>query len=212
MAAIDVASPVPGFPGAAGSGLNLRMQRLQKLEEAFGSAGRHFEIDLLIAAVLQLMTGSFDLVLVYLLWRRSLQPRRTTGPLEGIVTHLWEHLFEDDLFCMRCCLELMSRSSAVRMSADRFAMESILVERIMQNARRGVIMTLDRVIEDFLGLWCQRSHIPDFIAPWIAKLAYHRNTRRKFGVRLRQVWNLQMGSLRTVTPTEPISGQVKAYI
>ena len=212
MAAIDVASPVPGFPGAAGSGLTLRMQRLQTLEEAFGSAGRHFEIDLVTAALLQLMTGSFDLVLVYLLWRRSLQPRRTTGPFEGIVTHLWEHLFEDDLFCMRCCLELMSRSSAVRMSADRFAMESILVERIMQNARRGVIMTLDRVIEDFLGLWCQRSHIPDFIAPWIAKLAYHRNTRRKFGVRLRQVWNLQMGSLRTVTPTEPISGQVKAYI
>ena len=89
MAAADVASLVAGFTGAAGSALNLRMQRLQKLEEAFGSAGRHFEIDLVIAAVLQLMTGSFDLVLVYLLWRRSLQPRRTTGPLEGIVTCLW---------------------------------------------------------------------------------------------------------------------------
>ena len=188
------------------------MQSMQRLEEAFGSAGHHFQLDLLVAAVLQLMTGSFDLVLVYLLWRRSLRPRHTQGPLEGIVTHVWEHLFEDDLFCMRCCMELMDRSSAVRMSADRFAMESILVERIMQSARRGVVMTLDRAIEEFLGLWCQRSYIPDGAASWIAKLAYHRNTRRKFGVRLRQIWNLQMGSLRLLTPTDPITGQVKAYI
>ena len=89
MAAADVASPVAGFTGAAGSALNLRMQTLQKLEELFGRAGRHFGTDLVIAAVLQLMTGSFDMVLVYLVWRRSLQPRRTTGPQEGIVTCLW---------------------------------------------------------------------------------------------------------------------------
>lgn len=212
MAAVHIASPAQVPPGAAGSGLTLRMHAMQQLQEAFGSPQHHFERDLLVAALLQLMTGSFDLVLVYLVWRRSLQPRRTTGALEGLVTDLWEHLFDDDLFCMRCCLELLCRSSEVRMSADRFAMESILVERIMQSARWGVVMSLDRAIEEFLSLWFQRSHIPDVAAPWLAKLAHHQNARRKFGVRLRQAWNLQMGSLRLVTPTDPSTGQVKAYI
>ena len=73
-------------------------------------------------------------------------------------------------------------------------------------------MTLDRVIEEYLGLWCQRSYIPDGAASWMAKLAYHENTRRKFGVRLRRIWNLQMGSLRVLTPTDPITGQIKACI
>ena len=91
-------------------------------------------------------------------------------------------------------------------------MESIFVQRIMKRNCRGVIMPFDRAIEEYLGLWCLRSHIPHTAAPWIAKLAYHRNTPRKLGVRFRQAWNLHMGSLRMVTPTQPISGQVKAYI
>ena len=209
MAIADPVVPAPLLSVGPDSGLIHRMQHFRELQEAWGCTEHELQRDLLVAALIQLMTGNFDLVLAYLVWRKSLQPRGLGGAIEGIVTVLWPLLFEDDIFCMQCFLELCSRASDVRMAADRFAMESILVERILQSARRGVVMPLNRVIEEFLSLWFQRSHIPDGVESWLARLAYHANTRRKFGVRLRQAWQLHFGSLRVVTPTDPVAGRLK---
>ena len=210
MAAVGVAAALPLLHGGADGNMLQRTQCLQELQQACGCSQHHLEHDLLVASLIQLMTGNFDLVLAYLLWKKSKQSSRTSSGIEDIIRSLWLHLFDDETFCMRCCVELLDGPSRVRAEADRFAMESIIVERIMQSARRGVAMPLGQVIDEFLGLWFRRTTISAVLELWIVRLAYHRNTRRKFGVRLRAVWQLHIGSLRTVTPTAPTLGREKA--
>ena len=77
-------------------------------------------------------------------------------------------------------------------------MEAILVGRIMEASRRGVVMPLQAVIDEYLCMWMSRS-VPHALVSFLTRLAYHRNTRRHFGVHLRKVWSLHVGGLRSLT-------------
>ena len=89
-------------------------------------------------------------------------------------------------------------------------MEAILVGRIMDASRRGLALPLQAVIDEYIGLWMRRS-VPDSLLPVLTRLAYHANARRKFGVRLRQTWNLHVGGLRTLTCVDEETAQQKVH-
>jgi hypothetical protein len=88
-------------------------------------------------------------------------------------------------------------------------MEAILVARIMEAARRGLALPLQAVVDEYLGLWMNRS-VPDPLVPVLTRLTYHANTRRKFGVHLRRTWDLHIDGLRTITCHDELTAQHKA--
>ena len=186
-----------------------RQWHLQSLRDILQVDSAKLEKLLIIAVLITFLTEDLDLALLYLIGQRPAQSSHSASSLEEILTAMWDQLLDDDTFALHCLVELVLPAGPFMLIADRFAMESILVGRIMEAASRGVTMPLDQVIEQFLGLWLDRSSC-EAMEVWLARLAHHQNTRRKFGVHLRSVWNLHWGSLRTITSVEEDTARRKA--
>ena len=124
---------------------------------------------------------------------------------------VWDDLLDDETFALHCIVELLLPSGPLMLVADRFVMERILVGRILDAGGRGVVLPLDQVIEQFLSLWLARSSC-GALEPWLTRLAYHENTRRKFGVHLRSVWNLHFGNLRSITSVDEVTAKQKVTV
>ena len=84
---------------------------------------------------------------------------------------------------------LSSMENQGRMVADQFLMHSLLMEFIVAQNRKGVALDLTSLIAKYIRLWTHRP-IPDVIKRRLAKLVWHRGTRRRFGVNLRREWSL----------------------
>ena len=84
---------------------------------------------------------------------------------------------------------LASMENQGRMVADQFLMHSLLMEFIVAQNRKGVALDLTSLIAKYIRLWTHRP-IPDVIKRRLAKLVWHRGTRRRFGVNLRREWSL----------------------
>ena len=76
-----------------------------------------------------------------------------------------------------------------RMVADQFLLHSMLMEFIVAQNRKGVALDLTSLIAKYIRLWTHRP-IPEVIKRRLAKLVWHRGTRRRFGVNLRREWGL----------------------
>ena len=76
-----------------------------------------------------------------------------------------------------------------RMVADQFLIHSLLMEFIVAQNKKGVALDLTSLIAKYIRLWTHRP-IPDVIKRRLAKLVWHRGTRRRFGVNLRREWSL----------------------
>ena len=164
---------------------------------------------LITAMLISFLTQDLDLALYYVIGQRPAQSWHPGISLEEIFTAVWDQLLDDETFTLHCLVELLLPAGPLMLIADRFVMESILVGRIMEASTRGVTMQLDQVIEQFLGLWLARSSCAP-METWLARLAHHQNTRRKFGVHLRSVWKLHWGSLRTITSVDEDTARHKA--
>ena len=108
MPADELTAVEPLVHGGADSSAYHRIWRLKRLQHAFGYSLLHMENDLLIASIIEFMSNDFALALAYLSWKKSLQTERIGGAIEDMVRSLWEYLFDDTTFCMRCVLELWS--------------------------------------------------------------------------------------------------------
>ena len=84
---------------------------------------------------------------------------------------------------------LASLDDQGRMVADQFLLHSMLMEFIVAQNRKGVALDLTSLIAKYIRLWTHRP-IPDVIKRRLAKLVWHRGTRRRFGVNLRREWGL----------------------
>ena len=186
-----------------------RQYLLQSLRDMLHVDEAKLEKFLIVAVLITLFTDHMDLALLYLMAQRPAQSSHSAMSLEASFLAVWDQLLDDDTFALHCLVELVLPAGPLMLIADRFAMEHILVGRIMEAASRGVTMALDQVIEQFLGLWLSRTHCGPLEA-WLTNLAHHQNIRRKFGVHLRSVWNLQWGSLRTITSVDQDTARHKA--
>ena len=184
-------------------------QHLLLLQDMLHMGRMKLEHHLVTALLISFVSHDFNLALLYILTLRPSNSANSVHGVEGALTDAWEDIVNDGTFLLHCLLELLLTVSPCSGAADRFLMDSILVRRVMDAASRGVTMALGEVIDQYIGLWMSRAHIGSSEA-WLTKLAYHQNTRRKFGVRLRATWNLHCGCLRSVTCVDETLAKQKA--
>ena len=174
-------------------------------------AGAKFENLLVIAVLISLISQDVDLALLYIVGQRPANSTHSTVSLSEVFSIVWDELLDDETFVLHCVVELFMPAGPLMLAAERFVMERILVGRILDAGSRGVALPLGQVIDEFLSLWLARSSCW-VLEGWLTKLVYHQNTRRKFGVHLRSVWNLQLGNLRSVTSVNEDTAQEKAVV
>ena len=186
-----------------------RLWHLHVLGEVMQADPVTLERYLIVAVLIAVIASDFDLALLYLMGRRPVQSSQHGFCIEDCLSQAWDCLLEDQTFALHCVVELLLPAGPLYMIAERFVMESILVRRVVNAASRGVTMALDEVVDVFLGLWLARTSASGH-EHWLTRLAHHENSRRKFGVHLRSVWNLHCGTLRTVTPVDEATARQKA--
>ena len=188
-----------------------RYYHLGVLGEVLQLDGAPFENVLIVATLIGLISQNVDLALLYILGRKPANSTHSAVSVSQIFLAVWDEVLEDETFALHCVVELLLPASPLLVLADRFVMESILVGRIFDAGCRGVVMPLDEVIDQFLSLWLARSSCGP-LEPWLTRLAHHTNTRRKFGVHLRSVWNLHFGNLRSVTSVDEVTARQKVTV
>ena len=86
-------------------------------------------------------------------------------------------------------------SNKYRMWADKFLMNSLLAEHVIQQNVKGVVMTCHTAIAHYLKLWSHRP-VPEQTRVWLLKLTWKQNIRKRFGKRFRADWALRFGALK----------------
>ena len=94
----------------------------------------------------------------------------------------------------------------LRIAADQYLMHSLLIEFIMTQNQKGVAVDLVTAIAKYIRLWSMRP-ITDKVKQRLARLVWHRNTRRRFGVNLRREWALCFNTFSD--SREPTSDQIR---
>lgn len=80
-----------------------------------------------------------------------------------------------------------------RTAADQYLMHSLLVEFMINQNKKGIAVDLVTAIAKYIRLWSLRP-MNDHVKRRLAKLVWHRPTRRRFGVNLRREWALCFNS------------------
>ena len=191
--------------------MNHRTRAVRNLRVFFTGTAQTLERFLLVAMLIDIISGDFDVALHFLITKRARPADSTTPTFESTVRELWSVLFDDDTFAMSCALELCFPQGPCRLQAEKHIMEAILVGRIMDASRRGLVLPLQAVIDEYIGLWTRRS-VPDAYLPTLTRLSHHANARRKFGVRLRRTWNLHVGGLPTLTCVDEQTAKQKVHV
>ena len=88
---------------------------------------------------------------------------------------------------------LSTLENSHRMTADQYLMHSLLTEFVITQNQKGVVVDLTSVIARYIRLWMYRP-MPEIIKRRLAKLVWHRGTRRRFGVNFRREWALCLNS------------------
>jgi hypothetical protein len=86
-------------------------------------------------------------------------------------------------------------SNKYRLQADKFLMNSLLADYVIQQNLKGVVITADTAIVQYLKLWSHRP-VAEPTRSWLLKLTHKVNTRKRFGKRFRGEWALQFGALK----------------
>jgi hypothetical protein len=86
-------------------------------------------------------------------------------------------------------------SNKYRLEADKFLMNSLLADYVVQQNLKGVVITADTAIIQYLKLWSHRP-VADQTRTWLLKLTHKVNSRKHFGKRFRSEWALQFGALK----------------
>ena len=151
-----------------------------------------------IAVVIWLLSRNVDLAIVYLLSRRF--RRQSSMARLGCMSPIHVALTLSDWMCSepvsgRVAQAMMTLHHPDRVQADAFLMQSILVEFIRDQNRRGLTVDLPQAIHKYLQLWNHRDISP-VMHKALSLLAWQRNSRRKFGRNLRSTWCLSQGALR----------------
>ena len=82
----------------------------------------------------------------------------------------------------------------IRYRADVFLMHTCLVGLIVDQNKRGLTVDLPGAVQVYLRLWSHRP-MSDRTAVALRRLAWHRNSRRRFGVLLRLNFMLVLTTL-----------------
>lgn len=86
---------------------------------------------------------------------------------------------------------LSSFDDRYRCIADDFLIKTLLVQYIIDQNGKGLTVDLNRAVGKYIRLWSYRPKT-QAVSDRLARLVWHRNTRRHFGVDLRKEWGLAL--------------------
>ena len=143
-----------------------------------------------VALLVWFLSGKVDIGMSYVLSRGQEYDLENVELLNSarvalfIASWLAEQSVRDAVHAGLCSLD-----NRHRLVADQYLMHSLLMEFVIMQNKKGVALHLVTVIAKYIRLWTFRP-MADCIARRLAKLVWHRSTRRRFGVNLRREWGL----------------------
>ena len=96
-----------------------------------------------------------------------------------------------------------------RTVADQYLLHSLLMEFVIKQNQKGIAIDLTALIAKYIRLWSHRP-MTDIMEKRLAKLVWHRGTRRRFGVNLRREWGLCFNSFED--PRDLTTSQIIAKV
>ena len=143
-----------------------------------------------IALIIWFLSGNADLGMSYVL------SRRTAYDLEGVnlnckasVALLLTGWLAEVTVRVALHTGLSTLNDAHRVVADQYLLHSLLIEFVITQNRKGVAVDLTSIVAKYIRLWSYRP-MADIVSRRLAKLVWHRASRRRFGVNLRREWGL----------------------
>ena len=157
-----------------------------------------------VALLLWFLSGKVDLGMSYVLSRRNEYDMEDVdlGSAASVAVYVASWMADGSV---RAALHagLATLDNPHRMVADQYLMHSLVVEFIIAQNRKGVAVDLMTVIAKYIRLWAHRP-MATAIKRRLAKLVWHRTSRRRFGVNLRREWAL---SFNTFAHPRDLSGE-----
>ena len=164
-----------------------------------------------VAVVIWILSRRADLGGAYLVTRRR---QYQVDPYDLMrssdVVLLLASWLSDDSLCNTVHDALSQSSDRHRIIADTFLMHTLLVEHVIAENRKGVVLDLDQIITKYIRLWAWRP-MPDIVERRLSRLVWHRNERRRFGVSLRREWALTLSSFGTPRELRPHEIQRRVF-
>ena len=163
-----------------------------------------------VAVLIWILSRRADLGAAYLVTRRRqyhFDPYDLTRSCD-VVLLLASYLFDESL-CNSVQEALAHIGERHRIIADTFLMHTLLVEHVIAENRKGVVLDLEQIITKYIRLWAWRP-MSDIVERRLSRLVWHRNERRRFGVCLRREWALTLSSFGT--PRELRSHEIRRRV
>ena len=152
---------------------------------------RHVRI---VACIIWFLSRRPDLGAAYILARRrryDLSEYDLT--VRGAVALLLSSYLDDERTVADVEAALAALDHKHRIVADTFLMHTVLVEHVIAQNKKGIVLDLDQVITLYIRLWACRP-MADVVERRLSRLVWNRNQRRRFGVNLRREWALTLST------------------
>ena len=155
------------------------------------------------AVTIWILSRKPHLGLCYVLSRRS---RYDLGDVDlsaaPTAALLLASYLEDAAIAAQVLLALGSLDNKHRIVADTFLIQSLLVEHVVEQNRRGIALDLEEAIGKYIRLWACRPMSQE-VERRLALLVWNRNARRRFGVDLRREWCLAVSTFSAPRDLRP---------
>ncbi len=102
-------------------------------------------------------------------------------------------------------------SNKYRLQADKFLMNSLLADYVIQQNLKGVVITADTAIVQYLKLWSLRD-VAEKTRSWLLKLTHNVRARKRFGQQFRTGWALQFGVLKVKKALDANATRRKVFL
>ena len=163
-----------------------------------------------VAVVIWMLSKRADLGLCYVLSR---QQRYDLGGLDvsvpAMVALLMASYLDEEEVQAQVLLALGALDNKHRVVADTFLMHSLLVEYMVQQSKKGIVIDLEQAIGKYIRLWACRP-VAQVVERRLALLVWNRNARRRFGVNLRREWCLTVSAFRS--PRELLPHEIRRKV
>jgi hypothetical protein len=175
-------------------------QHLANIRSRITGAREHAHVpstsSLITAVLIFALSGDASLAEYYLI-----SMARRNGRLQQLVhvprldLEFMEALLDNQRIGRSVSMAFHNLSNRYRLEADKFLMNSLLADYVVQQNIKGVVITADTAIFQYLKLWSHRP-VAERTRTWLLKLTHKVNARKRFGVRFRSEWALQFGALK----------------
>jgi hypothetical protein len=142
-------------------------------------------------------------------WRKRFYLQTNAAPrcIDRCTVEEWVKKSEKDKEVLAILSEINNKT---RIEMDKFLIESLVYEFVLENSKKGISVPTAEVISKYIRLWTWRPR-PAHIEEELKKLQDHVMFQKNWARRFRQRWNLNWGSCAVVKPLSKADLKKKAH-